>query len=438
MILSYPIYPYASLKKIVCYACFLFWVGHLYAQKDLSFYISTAKHNSPLIQDNQNQAAANQLEAQRLKAFYTKPQIGVTANYLFAPVISTTNGKTTFEPNSNGADKYWGYDLGATNGGQYQAFLNITQPLFNGGRYKAVNEQLTVNSQVNQNNIKLTEHDIEKVITDQYILCLQDGKQIAYANEAAQLLNVQKELLNKLVQNNIYKQSDLSLLNIEAQNIRLLQSTLQANYHRDLLDLNILSGIDDTSIVELRDVKLILGASSENSLFLEKYHLDSLSLKSAQKVFELRYKPQLNVFANGGLDAVYAPTIPNRFGLSAGLSFAFNFFDGNQRNISRSRTEVLLRTASAYKQNFLRQNNVRKANILAELQSYTERVSIAEQQLKEYDNLLNLYKKEILSGQVSTINYITTLRGRISTQRDYSLLAGQKDILINAYNYWNW
>jgi hypothetical protein len=97
-----------------------------------------------------------------------------------------------------------------------------------------------------------------------------------------------------------------------------------------------------------------------------------------------------------------------------------------------------LKTTSAYKQNFIKQNNVRKANILTELESYSGRISIAEQQLKEYDNLLGLYKKEILSGQISIVNYVTTLRGRIITQRDYALLAGQRDILVNAYNYWNW
>jgi outer membrane protein TolC len=410
----------------------------LSAQRDLGFYINAAKQNSPLIQDNQNQAKANQLEAQRLKAFYTKPQIGVTASYLFAPVITTANGKPTFDPNSNGSDKYFGYDLGATNGGQYQALLNVSQPLFNGGRYKAADAQLMVASQINQNNIKLTERDIEKVITDQYILCLQDARQINYANDAAQLLNDQNELMMKLVQNNIYKQSDLGLLNIEVQNTRLLQATLRANYHRDLLDLNILCGIDDTAFVQLQDIKLKLGTGIDNSFFIEKYHLDSLSLTAAQKMFELKYKPQLNFFANGGLNAVYAPTIPNRFGLSAGLSFVFNFFDGNQRNINRSRTDILLKTTSAYKQNFIKQNNVRKANILTELESYSGRISIAEQQLKEYDNLLGLYKKEILSGQISIVNYVTTLRGRIITQRDYALLAGQRDILVNAYNYWNW
>ena len=54
----------------------LFGSGPLIAQRDLSFYVEQAKINSPLIQDNRNQSEAAHLEIDRLKAFYTKAQIG--------------------------------------------------------------------------------------------------------------------------------------------------------------------------------------------------------------------------------------------------------------------------------------------------------------------------------------------------------------------------
>ena len=65
-------------------------------------------------------------------------------------------------------------------------------------------------------------------------------------------------------------------------------------------------------------------------------------------------------------------------------------------------------------------------------------VSFAEQQLKDYEVLLNSYKKEILSGQLSIINYTTVLKNMAIVQRDYTLLFSQQQSLINAYNYWNW
>ncbi len=408
------------------------------AQNDFTYYITAAKQNSPLINDNKNQSQANQLEIERLKAFYTKPQIGITANYLFSPIISTDNNKTSFQPNAEGATNYYGYDLAYSNGGQYSVMVNVTQPLFNGQRYKTASEQLNVTSQINENNAKLSEHDIEKIVGDQYILCLQDNKQIAYAEEMVKLLTDQKDVLKKLVENSIYKQSDLTLLNIELQNFLAQLTTFKANYRRDLMNLNIICGINDTTLVQLEKSDLKLNNDIDNSNFLEKYRLDSLNLIAQQKAFELKYKPQLNLFGNTGLNAVYAPTIPNRFGVAVGLSFTYNFFDGNQKAINRNKTLVLEKSVSFYKDNFITQNSIRKSKILTELQSYTDRIAIAEQQLKDYDLLLNSYKNEILSGQLSIINYTMVLKNMATVQRDYTLLFSQQQSLINTYNYWNW
>lgn len=407
-------------------------------QNNLPFYITAAKQNNPLISDNKNQSQANQLEINRFKAFYTKPQIGITANYLFSPIISTDNNKTSFLPNAEGATNYYGYDLAYSNGGQYSAMVNVTQPLFNGQRYKTATDQLNVTSQINENNAKLGEHDIEKIVGDQYILCLQDNKQIAFAEEMVKLLTGQKNVLKKLVENSIYKQSDLTLLNIELQNFVALLTTYKANYQRDLMDLNIICGINDTTLVQLEKSNLTLNNNIDNSNFLEKFRLDSLNLAAQQKAFELKYKPQLNLFANTGLNAVYAPSILRRIGISAGLSFTYYFFDGKQKAINRNKTLVLEKTVSFYKDNFVTQNTVRKVKILTEIQSYNDRIAIAEKQLKDFDLLLNSYKNEILSGQLSIINYTMVLKNMATVQRDYTLLFSQQQSLINTCNYWNW
>lgn len=408
------------------------------AQNDLNYYINTAKKNSPIIADNQNQSLAYQKEIDRLKAFYTKPQIGITANYLLAPILNKDSNSSQIQLNPTNAEKYYGYDLGATNGGQYQALLNVSQPLFNGQRYKTNSELMAVNSKINQNNIKLSEHDIEKIVTDQYILCLQDSKQIEYVNQMITLLDNQRTILRKLVERSIYKQSDATLLNIEYQNYQSQLAALKANYQSHLFDLNILCGINDNTLVKLSENKIPLTAENQKSIFFEKFSLDSINLATQQKVFELKYKPQLNAFANTGLNAVNINTISNRFGISAGISFSYALFDGNQKKATRDKTELLQRAITAYKTNFNNQNTMRKAKILAELNTYPERITIVEQQLKEYDLLLISYKNEILVGQLSIINFITTLKNKMTLQKDFALLSSQQQLLINTYNYWNW
>ncbi|MER3472173.1 MAG: hypothetical protein C4330_12860 [Chitinophagaceae bacterium] len=426
--------------KLLFSGLFLFATASvLHAQRSVQNYIEAARQNSPLIKDNQNLSKANQLEVERLKAQFTKPTVSFNANYNFTPILSTDNN-THPELNSKGAQNYYGYDLGLTNGGLYQGLVTVTQPLFYNERYKAYEEQANIYSLIYQNNIKLAVHDIEKLVIDQYILCLLDLQQSKYAEDMMKLLGQQRVIVQKLVNSALLKQSDLNLVNIEYGNFENQVVLSRANYRRDLMDLNILSGIKDTSLVQLDTLVLTprLDVSSFSSQYFQKFRLDSLSLIATQKVFETRYKPQVNVFANSGLNAANISTLPRRFGIGGGVSLIWNFYDGKQKDITRKKTNILLQSVSSYRENFLAINDVRKNKFIIELNSYKERAELLQQQLKEYQSVIDSYRRELQSGQQSVINFINIIRNMGIVQRDYTLLQTNQLLLINAYNYWNW
>lgn len=407
--------------------------------QNLHDYIEQAKVNSPLIKENQNQLEAANLEVERLKALYTKAKISLSGGYLFAPVVVTENGDNKLVLNPSGSEEdYFGYDNSATNGGMYQGIINIDQPLFNGTRYEANKELTMVGSRINENNIQLTAHEIEKFVIDQYILCLQHYKQIEYLNSLIGIIDDQKNAVSKLVENGIAKQSDYSLILIEQKTLLTELNKFNTYYRSSLMDLRILCGISDTTYQVLENIDLQLSEDVSGSRFTNKYDLDSLSLAASQKVFELKYKPAVGLFANTGLNAVYAPTLPNRFGLSAGINFTMNLSDGNQRKIEQQRTEVLMRSTSQYKDFFYNQNNVRKKRIFDELKSTDDRLTLIQDQLSEYQRLLEFYKLELMHGQISVFNYVSILKNMVVTQRDFVLLQTNKELLINLYNYWNW
>ncbi len=425
-----------KFRLILCIGLFLGF--NVKSQNTFDYFVSKAIENSPLINQNNNLNKVNELEIQRLKATYTKPKIGLTANYLFAPIIATDNNQTTFDPNSTGAVNYFGYDLGATNGGEYQALLNINQPLFTAEKYKTVTEQVNVETQINENKTKLTTHDIEKVVADQYILCLQDSRQIADAQTFVSLLADQKEILLKLVQNGIYKQSDLILLSIEQQNLQTQLEMLNANYQKDLLELYTICGIDDTATVQLQNIELKLNTEVTNSMFTESFRLDSLNLAAQQQVFELQYKPQVNLFGNTGLWAFHPADIPQRFGLSAGVSLSWNIFDGKQKEINRQKTMILQQNISFQKDYFETQNKIRLNKIIGEIKSNEKQILSIQNQLNNYDLLLDVYKKEMAAGEISILDFLTVLKSKATLTGNYNLILLKNQLLINTYNYWNW
>lgn len=409
------------------------------AVRDLAYYLAQAQQNSPLARDAQNQVQAAGLEAERLRALYTRAQVTVTGNYVVTPVLSHDNGQTKLLYSGENASNYTGYDKALSNGALYQGLVQLTQPLFATGRYNVYAQQ-TQNLALSQQNLaRLSVHDLEKLVADQYILCRQDLDQLTYIRELLGLLNTQRLLVRKLVEASLLKQSDYTLLTIEEQTQQLALSTYRAAYRRDLLDLNVLSGIGDTTVVQLSVPNLPLQRTPVAApRFLERYRLDSLGLAATQQVFELRYRPQANAFVNGGLNAVSFGDIPNRFGTSVGISFSLFLVDGHQRDLSRQRTTVLLRSVQQARQNFQTVNPVRQQRILGELRALEERQRLARAQLGSYRALLDSYKREVIAGQLSVINYVQVLKSYAAAGRDLVLLDNNRLLLINAYNYWNW
>ncbi len=245
--------------------------------------------------------------------------------------------------------------------------------------------------------------------------------------------------MQKLVDNAIYKQTDLMLLQIEYQNYEVEQKTFQADYKTNLYDLNLICGINDTNLVEnIREINFQLKPdTSAKSRFLTSYKLDSLDILAGQKIFELKYKPQVSLFANAGMNAVYVPAF-NRFGFSTGLTFSWNIFDGHQRNTQREISALNIQSIEYDKNYFMLQSAINKNKILNQIKSLDQRIIFSEEQIDQYNTLQNIYFKELSQGEISVMDLKNLLKDIAAKKQENLLMKMEKQILINSYNYWNY
>ncbi|NOX48242.1 MAG: TolC family protein [Chlorobi bacterium] len=424
------------------YRLILFFIGILNLgangqTKDFDDFLAIARENSPLIFRKQTQNKAMEAELKRIKAFYTRPQISLDAGLLFAPIISTDNNTTKFEFVSPGAHDYYGYDLNASDGGQYQAFVSVEQPVFGGNRVEIASGNLAVSREINETEIKMTAHELERIVGLQYLRCLRSQKRIDAFSQLTGLVEKELQLMGQLTQSGVYKYSDYELLNIEYQNYQVSLEQSKASYQQDFLDLNIICGINDTNTVKLKEHGFGLNKPPEESFFLKKYKLDSLKLNSLRQMSEIKYQPQLSLFANGGLNAIYLPDY-NRIGIGFGLKFSWTLFDGHQRDFNRERTNILTREFSFQKQRFITENSVRKTKILNQIKSIGKQISIKSAQGNSYDKLIRIYKTEFSQGELSAIEFVSVLRDKVNLNLKLIDLKMQKQALINTYNFWNY
>lgn len=417
----------------------LYSYGQEVQERSLHYYIETAKEHSPLIRDYRNQTEIEQAELERLKVLYTHSRLELNGDYLFVPVISKDGGRAAFKWNAHSATDYYGYDLGESSGSLH-AGVAWTQPLLGRSSYKVAQEQARINTDRTNNRIRMEEHQLERSVTEQYLLCLLDKAQIDFTDFVGTVIDRQMDIIRKLVESGLSKQSDLNLLMIEREANAELHTAACQDYHTHLMDLNLLCGIDDVTDVALSDLNLPvrLRSDREPSLFTEQYRLDSLNTAASLRSFNLQYKPKLNLFVNSGLQVGDFSLWYRRFGLSAGVAFSWTIFDGRQKRLKERQAGWQQNTIRNYRENAEYRRNMRIRQCLSELSRYDERERALDNQLAKYESVLSDYSREMDAEQVSVLDYITVLRSKIQTEKERLRLRTNRQLVIAAYNYWNW
>lgn len=407
------------------------------AKYSLEYYLNKAFQSSPLQLDKNNQVDILNNENQYLKNVYTHAQTLLSGKYLFVPIFDKDNGTTSFKWNPQSANDYYGYDLGV-NSGNLQCGVTWSQPLLGNSIYKAAESQINVQQNILMNNIRLNQHDIERNVVDQYILCLLDKNLIDFADSISQLLSTQAEFITKLAYAGYVKQSDLQIINIEKNANNETKVSSMQSYHNHLMELNALCCINDTANVYLDKIDIYTKVQSGESQFLTKYNLDSINVIASQRVYETKYKPQLSIFTNFGMQTAHYNTMYKNFGLSAGLTFSMLLSDGKLKKIKQHETTSRLSSISIYKNNLLMQNIIRVKQCSTSINDFDMRIQIINTQLNEYNQLLEMCQKELQAGQISVFDYITTLKNIISARRQKMIIEADRQLAVNAYNYYNW
>ena len=412
-------------------------IGAQTPKKSIDFYIENANRNSPLQLDEQNQSNILNSEKQYLKNVYMHAQTLLTGNYLFVPIVEKTNGATSFKWNAQSADNYYGYDLGVSNG-NLQGSIVWTKPLLGKNVYDAAESQINVQQDILTNNIRLNHHDIQRNVIDQYILCLLDKKQMILADSISQVLASQENIISRLAYAGQAKQSDVQMIKIERKANDDTKASCMQSYHSHLMELNALCCIRDTAIADIEDIKLHRNLPAGESGFLTKYHLDSISAVRAQRMYETKYKPQLNLFTTAGMQTTHYDRMYKNFGVSAGLTFSMLLSDGKLKKIKQHETDATLASIEIYKKNLLTQNEIRSRQCIATINDLDLRIGLLNTQIEDYNKMLDMSIKEIRAGQMSVFDYITVLKNIISVQQQKMTLDANRQLVINAYNYYNW
>lgn len=420
--------------KTVFIVIFSITITTTFAQSNKSFYLHSALENSPLIKENQNLQTIAELEKERLSKEISSPKVNLTFDYLLAPYFN--NNKFT---DINPAPQAIGYDINISNGGLYAGLLNVNQPLFTKGVLTAYQAGQTSLQMQYAYAEKLSRHELIKSVTDQYIIVYKDQQLLTANKELLHTIENQQKIVEQLVKAGMFKSNDLLLIALEAQGQLAIIEAIQSQYEQDYLTLKTSCGLTDTTFYTLEAPLFEKPITSEQrSYFLQKYKADSLATEANKAIFETKYKPNVSVFGNTGLNAVQLPNIQRKFGFSVGLSLNIPLYDGHQKTINEQKTQLLLENSQQYKIAKEKELNNNRNQLKTAIASLEKNKKTLQQQLAGYQELFEQYKAAIRQGQLSIINYVSALKIYQKTQFD--LINTQTNILLlqNVQQYWNW
>ncbi len=384
-------------------------------------YIQKALINSPLLKDFKNQLLSNKMDSAILKAGY-KPQITASSTGTYAPVINN-----------------YGYDNALSNGKTFDALITANQNIIGKSRRDIQSEGIALHADSINAASKISQQDIKKSITEQYITTYIDQQQRDFYLEVYQLLKKEEKILKVLAQKSVYKQADYLafLVTFQQQELQLSQTTIQLK--NDFARLNYLTGIVDTNVVVLQEPLLTTTAPAglSNSIFIQGYKIDSLKLLNSKKQIDLNYKPLASIYVNGGYNSSFILQPYKNFGTSVGFTVSVPIYDGGQRKMKHTQLQIQENTRQGYQRFFVRQYQQQVNQLIQQLQATQELQTKITRQIKFTEGLINVDSKLLQTGDITIADYVIAINNYLNTQYMLRQVNVSRLQLINQLNYWN-
>jgi len=390
-------------------------------EKSLDFFLRQGLSGSPVVKDLNNQIQSNSVDSLLVKAV-VKPQVNFDTWLMYAPII---NG--------------YGYSEPITNGQNLTSTVNVSQNIFNKKTIEANYSRFGIRNKSLANSVKLTVNDLKKAITAQYLAAYSAYNEIVINRDLINEGKEEDDILKKLVDQGLYKQTDYLSFLIAFQSLSLQIANSEIQYSHDLSALKILCGIKDTitySLV-LPDLMGNPVVPPINSPLFQRFKIDSLSIQNEMLLIDRHYKPEIKWFSDAGIINNEPKVIYQNFGVSLGLSLALPVYDGNQRKLNIRKLRTSEETRKSYEDFFKLQYDQQLQQLTSELEKTRKLIPQLKKQINMSGELIKQDKLLLNRGGISITDYLMAVKNFISIQKDLNQYTVRSLEILNEINYLN-
>ncbi|MEI7829410.1 MAG: TolC family protein [Prolixibacteraceae bacterium] len=388
--------------------------------RTLDYFLKLANQNSPLLKEYQNKLESNRIDSLRLRAGLGT-QVNAVSNNSYAPVI-----------------KGVGQDEAITNGANIFAALSVSKEVISAGNLQ--NQLHTVELQKSSilNPAKISEQDLKRNVTDQYIAVFGLLQQVNFYGELLNLMRKEEILFKKLTSTGVYKQTDFLTFEVLIQQQELQLVQVRNQYRNGFRSLNYLCGEVDSTVFLLYDPALTLEKLPElqHSIFYQQFVIDSLSLSTARKQIDFNYQPKLNLFGDVSYNSslVYQPW--KNFGPNFGLNLSIPIYDGRQKKMQHDQIALSEQTRRTYSEFFAKQYRQQINQLLLQLSDNQKYKMNIDKQIAYSQALVEANGKLFQTGEVNVTEYFIAISSLLTSRNLLIQNRLENYQLINQLNYW--
>ena len=410
------------MKKIKFIFSLLFLTFSAFAQQPtLDYFINKAIKNSPLLKEYQNQVLMNQTDSLLAKLNY-HVHASVISNNSYAPVV---NG--------------WGYDEIITNQRNINALLSVSKEITGWRSKQNQYEAIRFQSQSSMNTGIISEQDLKKNVTGQYIIAYGDYQQYNFSNEMLDLFKKEESMLKKLTENGIYKQTEYLAFLVNFHQQELETARFKNQYQNDFALLNFICGIEDTSFTQLPEPNLSVVQLPEflNSIFYNKFITDSLIIRNADRQIDYTYRPKIKLMADGGYLSSFTYQPERNFGASIGISIEVPLFNTTGRKLRHNKIAIEEQTRQFYRDFYSTQYHQQIKRFMQQLEANKNLEEQISLQIKYSETLMNAYQKLLQTGDIRITDYMIAIGNYLNAKNLMVQNITERYQFINELNYWN-
>lgn len=400
----------------------LFFYSFCYGQNQtLDFFIQQAKSRSPVLKAYQQQILSNQLDSQVLNASL-KTGVNLISNDYYAPVV-----------------KGWGYDEAISNIAQLQGLVQVTKNFLTRGNLSTQYRAIALRNQALVDSLQLSVKDLTRNIVDQYITAYGDMITMNYSKELFDILKQEQEVLKKLAQASVIKQTEFLAFDITMQQQELNYLQAQIQYNSDYLTLNYLAGIYDTTINKLEEPQLSDSQPHDfySSVFYQRFKTDSSRIENERRLIDYSYRPTVGAFADAGYNSSLQFMPYKNFGYSFGVNIKLPLYDGHQKKLKYQKLDIEERTRQMNKDYFINQYNQQIAQLNNQLHSTEKLFEKINKQVAYTKTLISAYEKLLQTGDVKVTEFVTAITNYVNAQNIYRQNYVSRLKIMSQINYWN-